>query len=87
MKTDEDEDDFFGIERITNSPLPRHMLAKSSKKRKIPSEVGFIESQYFGELKDGDDSDMIRSEKTDGASFIEQQFFSYTPSALPTRDR
>lgn len=56
-------------------------------KRKVPSELGFIESQYFGELKDGDDSDMIRSEKTDGASFIEQQFFSYTPSVLPTRDR
>uniref|UniRef100_A0A915BN92 Pseudouridylate synthase RPUSD4, mitochondrial n=1 Tax=Parascaris univalens TaxID=6257 RepID=A0A915BN92_PARUN len=87
MKANEDEDDFFGIERITNSPLPRHMLDKSSRKRKIASDVGFIESQYFGELKDDHSSDIIRSEKTDDASFIEQQFFSYTPSALPSIER
>ncbi|KHN79663.1 RNA pseudouridylate synthase domain-containing protein 4 [Toxocara canis] len=83
MKADKDEDDFFGIEYATSSPIPQHMLNKSTDKKKKRSGTDFIDAQYFGKLN-GYVEEENQMETVDGATFIEEQYFAYTPSASPT---
>ncbi|VDK56160.1 unnamed protein product [Anisakis simplex] len=90
MNSEKDDDDFFGIEYVSSSPIPRHLSDKSNVKaanQQKVSGIDFIDSQYFGELASSEDSSQPQqSISVDSSNIIDEQYFKYTPSGSSTTE-